>query len=90
MTNWCCHAALTPQSEPGVTVVPAPDAEILVARDGQDVADHLRALTPERARRIGQAALARVRAEHTYAQRAEDVDRLLKETASAKRERSLA
>ncbi len=44
--------------------------EILVAHDGEEVAAHLRALTPERARAIGQAALARVLADHTYAHRA--------------------
>src|SRR5438309_7870609 len=41
-----------------------PDAEVLVARDGRDVADHVRDLTPERARTIGEAALRRVLAEH--------------------------
>ncbi len=55
-----------------------PDAEILVARDGQDVADHLAALTPARARAIGSAALARVLAEHTYSLRGAQVDALLK------------
>jgi spore maturation protein CgeB len=55
-----------------------PDEEVLVARDGQDVAEHLRSLTPERARAIGQAALARVLAEHTYAHRGEQVDALLR------------
>ena len=52
--------------------------EVLVARDGQDVADHLAALTPERAKQIGQAALARVKAEHTYALRGAQVDALFK------------
>jgi spore maturation protein CgeB len=83
-------ACLITDAWEGIELFLAPDAEILVARDGQDVADHLRALTPERARAIGEAALARVRADHTYAQRADAVDRLLKETASAKRERSVA
>ncbi len=55
-----------------------PGAEVLVARDGQDVAEHLRTLTPERARAIGAAALRRVLAEHTYARRAVIVDRLLR------------
>jgi spore maturation protein CgeB len=57
------------------------DAEVLVARDGQDVADHLLALTPERAREIGQAALARIKAEHTYALRGAQVDALFKALA---------
>jgi spore maturation protein CgeB len=83
-------ACLITDAWEGIEHFLAPDTEILVARDGQDVADHLGALTPERARAIGEAALARVRAEHTYAQRAEAVDRLLREAHAAKRERSLA
>jgi spore maturation protein CgeB len=46
-----------------------PDREILVAREGFEVAAHLDALTPDRARRIGAAARRRVLAEHTYAAR---------------------
>ncbi len=49
-----------------------------MARDGADVADHIAALTPERARAIGAAALRRVLAEHTYAMRAVIVDTLLR------------
>ena len=45
------------------------------------MADHLAALTPERAREIGQAALARVKAEHTYALRGAQVDALFKAQA---------
>jgi spore maturation protein CgeB len=56
--------------------------EVLVARDGRDVAAHLAALTPERARRIGEAGRARVRAEHTYAHRGVQVDALLREMAA--------
>ena len=57
----------------------AAGAEVLVARDGADVADHLRALAPERARQIGAAARRRVLAEHTYDRRAAQVDALLRE-----------
>ena len=42
----------------GLELFLAPGEEVLVARDGQDIADHLAALTPERARAIGRAALA--------------------------------
>jgi spore maturation protein CgeB len=63
---------------------------VLVARDGQDVADHLATLTPERARRIGGAARRRILAGHTYAQRAGEVDALLRQTARAKRARNVA
>lgn len=49
--------------------------EVLVARDGEDVVKIVSELTPERARDIGKRALARMRAEHTYAHRAADADR---------------
>ncbi|WP_137390564.1 CgeB family protein [Rhodoligotrophos defluvii] len=51
--------------------------EVLVARDGKDVADLLAALTPERGRQIGERARQRVLREHTYAHRAAEVDRIL-------------
>lgn len=54
-----------------------PGEECLVAGDGAEVAEHLRTLTPQRARRVGAAALARVLAGHTYAHRAEQVHRIL-------------
>ncbi|MGH9457355.1 MAG: CgeB family protein [Thermoanaerobaculia bacterium] len=54
-----------------------PGAEILVAHDGGDVARFLRELTPARARDVGEAARKRVLAEHTYAHRAEEVERVL-------------
>ena len=52
---------------------------MLVARDGRDVAEHIRALTPDRARRIGAAGRRRVLADHTYAQRAVIVDGVLRQ-----------
>lgn len=55
----------------------APGEEVLVARDGGEVAELLRELDPRRARRIGEAALARVLAEHTYDRRAEQVETIL-------------
>lgn len=54
-----------------------PDREILVASDGAAVAEHLRSLTPERARCVGEAARGRALAEHTYARRVQEVERLL-------------
>jgi spore maturation protein CgeB len=47
--------------------------EILAASSGDEVVEHLRTLTPDRARRIGEAAHRRVLAEHTYAHRVEKV-----------------
>jgi spore maturation protein CgeB len=54
-----------------------PGREVLVARDGAEVAALAGELTRERAARIGRAALQRVLAEHTYAHRAREVERIL-------------
>ncbi|MGK2910141.1 MAG: CgeB family protein [Sphingobium sp.] len=74
-------ACLITDAWEGIEMFLTPDEEVLVARDGQDVAEHLAALTPERARAIGQAALRRVKAEHSYALRGAQVDAILKEHA---------
>ncbi|MBV9901129.1 MAG: glycosyltransferase [Alphaproteobacteria bacterium] len=76
-------ACLITDAWEGIELFLTPDEEVLVARDGQDVADHLAALTPDRARTIGAAALRRILAEHTYAHRGAQVDALFR--ASAKR-----
>ena len=75
-------ACLITDAWEGIEQFLTPNEEVLVARDGQDVAEHVRALTPERARDIGQAALRRILTEHTYAHRGEQVDAILRaETA---------
>ena len=79
-------ACLITDAWEGIELFLQPDAEVLVARDGQDVAEHLAALTRERAEAIGQAALRRVLAEHTYDKRAIEVDALLKTHAARVRE----
>ena len=61
----------------GIDLFLEPGSEILVARDGQDVAEHLHTLTPERARRIGEAARARILADHTYDRRAVLLEQVL-------------
>jgi spore maturation protein CgeB len=61
----------------GIELFLEPMREILVARDGAEVAQHIELLSPERAHEIGQAARKRVLAEHTYAHRAAQVDRIL-------------
>jgi spore maturation protein CgeB len=71
-------ACLITDAWEGIEQFLLPDREVLVARDGQDVADHLAALTPGRAKAIGEAALARVLAEHTYALRGDQVDALFR------------
>lgn len=83
-------ACLITDAWEGVELFLSPGEEVLVARDGQDVAAQLAALTPERARAIGEAARQRVLSEHTYARRAAEVDGLLRREAAAKRERSAA
>jgi spore maturation protein CgeB len=54
-----------------------PDLEVLVARNGEEVTDHVKALSSESARRIGAAARTRTLAGHTYAHRAAQVSALL-------------
>ncbi|MCA1710147.1 MAG: glycosyltransferase [Actinobacteria bacterium] len=56
-----------------------PNREVLVARDGKEVAEHLAALEPLRAKELGQAAQKRVLAEHTYAHRAVQTDLILRD-----------
>lgn len=70
----------------GIEMFLEPDREVLVARDGRDVADLLNDLTPERARRIGDAARRRVLADHSYEERAKRVDRILKAQAAQRRD----
>ena len=83
-------ACLITDAWEGIGLFLTPDEEVLVARDGRDVAEHVAALTPARARAIGEAARQRILREHTYARRAAEVDGLLRREAAAKRERSLA
>ncbi len=78
-------ACLITDAWEGIEQFLLPDTEILVARDGADVAAHLAALDPARAAAIGQAALRRVLADHTYAQRAVIVDRLLRAAIGVRR-----
>ena len=54
-----------------------PDVEVLVAASGEEVARHVRDLGAARAAAIGAAARRRVLADHTYAQRAREVEALL-------------
>ncbi|MEH3101683.1 CgeB family protein [Sphingomonas adhaesiva] len=71
-------ACLITDAWEGIELFLTPQREVLVARDGQDVVEHLAALTPERAQAIGEAAIARVRREHTYDLRGAQVDALLR------------
>jgi spore maturation protein CgeB len=58
----------------GVEYFLEPGRECLVANDGNEVGAHLRGLTRSQAKEIGQAALRRVLAEHTYAHRARELE----------------
>jgi spore maturation protein CgeB len=54
-----------------------PGSEVLVARNGEEVAGLVRSVSMRRARRIGEAARCRILAGHTYAHRAEQLESLL-------------
>ena len=70
-------ACLITDAWEGIGLFLNPGEEVLVARDGAEVAEQLRALTPDRARTIGAAARRRILAEHTYAHRAAQLEALL-------------
>ena len=79
-------ACLITDAWEGIEMFLQPDEEVLVARDGTDVAEHLANLTKARAEEIGRAALDRVRRDHTYELRALEVDSVLKRLREARRE----
>lgn len=56
-----------------------PGMEILVAKSGDEVKALLSSLTPEKAKQIGEAALKKVLAKHTYQHRATELDQILKQ-----------
>ena len=66
----------------GIELFLEPGNEVLVASDGAAVAEHLRSLTPERARAIGSAAYRHILGEHTYAHRVAQLERLLAVTTT--------
>jgi spore maturation protein CgeB len=70
-------ACLITDAWQGVEDFLTPGTEVLVARNGAEVAELLAGLDPELARAIGEAALERALAEHTYDRRAEQVEAIL-------------
>ncbi len=72
-------ACLITDAWPGLEDFLEDGKEVLVARDGRDVAEILGWLTPMAARRIGALAKARVIRDHTYSRRAREVDALLRQ-----------
>lgn len=63
-------ACVITDSWEGIDYFFEPEEEIFVAGSGEEVAEVLAKLTPERACLVGKRALTRARAEHTYAHRA--------------------
>jgi spore maturation protein CgeB len=76
-------ACLVTDAWDGVEHFFEPEEEILVARDGIEVAGLVRATSPEDARRIGARALKRALAEHTYAHRAGQFERIFEGALAA-------
>jgi spore maturation protein CgeB len=70
-------ACLISDAWEGIELFLEPGRELLVAHDGAEVAEHLRALTDDQARRLGQTALRRILAEHTYAHRVQQIEAIL-------------
>jgi spore maturation protein CgeB len=61
----------------GIELFLAPEREVLVARDADEVVAHLESLDPERARTIAAQARRHILAHHTYAHRARQVHQLI-------------
>ncbi|MCU1261180.1 MAG: hypothetical protein JWO80_4065 [Bryobacterales bacterium] len=70
-------ACLITDNWQGIELFLEPGREVLVANNADEVTDHLLALSPARARVVGAAARSRVMANHTYTQRAVQVERVL-------------
>jgi spore maturation protein CgeB len=72
-----CGSCVVTDAWQGIPTFFEPDREILVAASADEIVDHLRTITPERARAIGHAARQRVLAQHTYTRRAAELDQVL-------------
>lgn len=75
-------ACLISDAWEGIELFLEPDTEVLVAGSGEEVATLLLSLSQNEARAIGRAALRRVLSDHTYAQRAAQVEAVLDLTVS--------
>jgi spore maturation protein CgeB len=76
-------ACLITDAWEGIELFLEPGREVLVARDGAEVAAHLCALDRDQAARIGAAARRRILAGHTYDRRAAELEGLLGARVSA-------
>ncbi len=70
-------ACLITDAWAGIETFFVPEKEILVASSAQEIVALLRRVSPEEAKRIGTAMRNRALAEHTYAQRAAQVQQVL-------------
>ena len=70
-------ACLITDAWEGIELFLEPDKEVLVAADGDAVADYLTWLDSAQARALGEAALRRILAEHTYQHRAVQLQKIL-------------
>jgi spore maturation protein CgeB len=70
-------ACLITDAWEGIELFLEPGEEVLVARSGAEVAEHLAALTPDRALELGNAARSRIMADHTYEHRATELEAVL-------------
>jgi spore maturation protein CgeB len=69
-------ACLITDQWPGIDHFLEPDREVLVAASGTEIADHLCALSPDRAAAIARRARARILSQHTYRHRARQFNEL--------------
>jgi spore maturation protein CgeB len=77
-------ACLISDAWQGMELFLEPEREVLLVHSGEEVVRALLDLTPERAARLGAAARKRVLGEHTYDQRAREVERVLDMTARSR------
>ncbi len=70
-------ACLITDAWEGIELFLEPDREVLVARDGREVAALVDDLTPDRAAAIGDAARRRILGEHTYRNRVHQLEAAL-------------
>jgi len=75
-------ACLISDAWEGMDLFLEPEREVLIAASGDEVVEHLLALSPLRARAIGEAAHRRVMSEHTYEHRAGEVEAVLEGRAA--------
>jgi spore maturation protein CgeB len=72
-------ACLITDAWDGIETFLEPDSEVLLARDGDDVTEHVGGLTSSRAAAIGMLARRRILAEHTYEHRARQLEETLRD-----------